>query len=274
MKVEIATEPGTAGRANEDFAAAGPGVVVLLDGAGTPAGAECGCEHGVAWFAAALGSGLLAEVVTRPDRALTDCLADAIVRTAALHGDGCDLAHPGTPSATVIAVRVTGEVLEYLVLADSVLLLEHTGGRAPVAVSDDRAGRVGVPLRGPVDALAAGTSEHTAALRSYVETLREHRNREDGFWVAAADPAAAYAALTGSVPLAELTGFTLLSDGASRLVDTFHRADWAQVAGLVRGEGPGSLIREVRACELTDPEGRRHPRGKARDDATVVAVTI
>jgi hypothetical protein len=40
MRVALATEPGTPGRPNEDFAAVAPGAAVLLDGATTfPTGA-------------------------------------------------------------------------------------------------------------------------------------------------------------------------------------------------------------------------------------------
>ncbi|GAA2750926.1 protein phosphatase 2C domain-containing protein [Kitasatospora cinereorecta] len=270
----IASEPARPGRGNEDFVGAAPGVVVLLDGAGTPDGAESGCDHGVAWFSARLGVELLARAVREPDRALTDCLADAVAATAEAHGGGCDLGHPGTPSATVVAVRVAAEVLEYLVLADSVLVLDHVGGVPPVAITDEREAVVGGPLRGGLDRLDAGTPEHAAALLGYVAAMRGRRNRADGFWVAAADPAAAYAALTGSVPLADVTGFALLSDGASRLVDTFALADWTGVLALLRERGPAALIAEVRRAEAADPLGRAHPRGKAQDDATAVLVRL
>lgn len=274
MHLEIATEPARLDRPNEDFIAASPSAVVLLDGAGTPPGSDCGCAHGVAWFVTRLGVNLLASVTNQPDRALTDCLADAITTTAALHPE-CDLTHPGTPSATVIAVRLTGQDLEYLVLADSTLVLEHTDPTAgPAAITDDREAQVGAAFRGSMDAVPIGTPDHADALRAYVEAMRAHRNQQDGFWVATADPAAAYASLTGSVPRADVTGFTMLSDGASRLVDRFHLADWTEALKLIRDHGPAALIREVRTAELSDINGQRWPRGKAHDDAAVATVTL
>ena len=59
MRVLLASEPGAAERPNEDFAAAVPGAVVLLDGAGYVPDSDTGCVHGVAWYARTLG-GLLA----------------------------------------------------------------------------------------------------------------------------------------------------------------------------------------------------------------------
>ncbi|MEK2488574.1 protein phosphatase 2C domain-containing protein [Kitasatospora purpeofusca] len=274
MHLEIATEPARQDRPNEDFVAASPSAVVLLDGAGTPPGSDCGCSHGVAWFVTRLGVNLLAGVTNRPDRALTDCLADAITTTAALHAE-CDLTHPGTPSATVIAVRLTDQDLEYLVLADSTLIVEHADpATGPVAITDDREALVGATLRGSMDAVPTGTAEHGEALRRYVEAMRAHRNQPDGFWVAAADPTAAHAALTGTVPRTEVTGFTMVSDGASRLVDRFHLADWPEALKLIHDQGPAALIRAVRTAELADADGKRWPRGKAHDDTAVATVTL
>ncbi|WP_327067430.1 integrase [Kitasatospora sp. NBC_01302] len=226
------------------------------------------------WHVSRLGVSLLAEITKRPGEALAECLAAAITQTAELHGDTCDLAHPGTPSATVIATRIGEEEGEYLVLADSTLVLEPADGRAPVAITDDRETKVGAVLRQPMDAEATGSQAHTDALRAYAEALRGHRNRPGGFWVAAADSAAAHEALTGTVPCADLAGFTLLSDGASRLVDRFALADWFQTPRLVCAQGPAELIHQVRAGERDDAAGKRWPRGKAHDDAAVAAVTL
>jgi len=61
MQVTLATDPGTPGWPNEDFAAVAPGAAVLLDGATTfPRGTDTGCVHGVAWYARTLGTTFLA----------------------------------------------------------------------------------------------------------------------------------------------------------------------------------------------------------------------
>ena len=59
MHVLLASEPSAPDRPNEDFAAAVPGAVVLLDGAGYHPASGIGCVHGIAWYARTLG-GLLA----------------------------------------------------------------------------------------------------------------------------------------------------------------------------------------------------------------------
>ena len=79
MRVALATDPGTPGWPNEDFAAVAPGAAVLLDGCTTtPRGADTGCVHGVAWYARTLGTAFLAAITADPPVPLADALAGAI----------------------------------------------------------------------------------------------------------------------------------------------------------------------------------------------------
>ncbi|WP_242884965.1 integrase [Actinomadura litoris] len=244
MRVEWATDEGSAERGNEDFVAAAAGAVVVLDGCGLPLGTELGCAHGTAWYARSLGTRLLARMLDgiggappagqpvgppegahRPGgRPLVARLAGAISDVAASHRATCDLAVPTTPAATVVALRVRGDLLDYLVLADSTLLLDGPGGLTRISA--------GAPF-------------------------------------AAADPAVADAAITGTVPVAELTRAFLLTDGATRLAERFQLIGWEALAELAAGSGPAALIARTRETERTDPRAVRWPRGKAHDDATV-----
>ncbi|MFF3633300.1 integrase [Streptomyces sp. NPDC002250] len=268
MRLVLATLPAEPERENEDFAAFAPGAAVLLDGAGV-GGAETGCTHGVAWFSGTLGALLLRSITAHPSRSLADCLADAIGIVRSLHEDSCDLAYRASPTSTVVAARASGGALEYLVLGDSSLLLADGDGGAAV-ITDRRLDEVGKRLRGPVDALPTGSPEHSAALAEYRDALTGLRNRPDGFWIAGPDPRAAEHALTGTAPLESLASVTLMSDGATRLVDRFELADWQETLAVLNSGGPHELIRRVREAEGGDPYGRRWPRGKARDDATAL----
>ncbi|MEN3586652.1 protein phosphatase 2C domain-containing protein [Streptomyces sp. ZYX-F-203] len=268
MRIALASLPAEPDRDNEDFAAAAPGAAVLLDGAGV-GGAETRCTHGVAWFSSMLGGLLLRSIAVQPARSLADCLADSIGLVRALHEDTCDLTYRASPTSTVVAVRAGGGVVEYLVLGDSTLLLADKGGGTDV-VTDRRLDEVGKRLRGPVDALSTGSPEHSAALAEYRDALTRLRNRPGGFWIAGPDPRAAEHALTGRAPLESLASVTLMSDGATRLVDRFQLADWRQTLTALDSSGPDELIRRVRKAEAGDPDGRRWPRGKARDDASVL----
>ncbi|MER7488323.1 protein phosphatase 2C domain-containing protein [Streptomyces sp. NPDC126497] len=268
MNVALGSLPAEPGQQNEDFAAVAPGAAVLLDGASV-AGAETGCVHGVAWFSSTLGGLLLSSITAHPARPLTDCLADAIRDVRSLHEGTCDLTYRASPTSTVVAVRAGGGALEYLVLGDSTLLLADRDGKT-TAVTDQRLDEVGERLRAPVDELPTGSPEHAAALAEYRDALTGLRNRPGGFWIAGPEPRAAEHALTGTVLLESLASVTLMSDGATRLVDQFALADWREVLAVLGSSGPDELIRHVREAENGDLDGQRWPRGKASDDATVL----
>ncbi|WP_028647846.1 protein phosphatase 2C domain-containing protein [Nocardiopsis sp. CNT312] len=247
MPFRTASRPGRDDHPNEDFAAVGADCAVVLDGVTAPPGIDNGCSHGVAWFAQALGGRLLAGIET--GLPLNGALAGAITGVAALHADTCDLTRQESPSVTVVAVRVRADVLEYLVLSDSVLLVEQGDGVRLVADTrlDDLRRRL---------AAEGGTVP--------VRTLR---NVPGGFWTAGADPRAADEAVTGTLSPGR---FAAMTDGAARAVEVFGACTWEEAFALVMTEGPDALVDLVRTLERADPEGRGHPRGKAHDDATVV----
>ncbi|WP_405587435.1 hypothetical protein [Streptomyces sp. NBC_01190] len=256
MRIETATEPGRPDVPNEDFVAvAAPaggrgGAVVLLDGV-TPPPDNGGCAHSVPWFTTRLGGALLELSVSRPDLALAACLSTAISRTAGLHRDSCDLSHPLTPQATVVAVRWDAAAVEHLVLSDSALLLEAPDGSV-TPVLDDRIDR----------------------LRAAGRRVAPLRNVAGGFFTAAADPAVASRAVTGRTPVAEVRALAAVTDGAARGVEVFGSDDWPGLFALVRKAGPHALIARVRALEDADPTGTAVPRGKPYDDATAVLVEL
>jgi hypothetical protein len=264
MRTELASEPSELGFPNEDFVSVGlpasglGGVVVVLDGV-TPPRDGTGCAHSVPWFTARLGGALTELSLSRRDLTLADALASAIARTAAAHADSCDLSHPRTPQATVAVARWDAETVEHLVLADSVLLVERGGGdREVAALTDDRLARI-----------------PRERLRSAAVVDATLRNKEGGFWTAAADPSVAERAVTGSAPREGVRSLTALTDGAARWVEVFGRGGWADAVSLVRERGAGALVAEVRAMERADAQARlRLGPSKTHDDATVAHITL
>ncbi|MFD5467887.1 protein phosphatase 2C domain-containing protein [Kitasatospora sp. NPDC127059] len=263
MRVSIATAPGGA-NPNEDWVAATPTLAVVLDGLST-AGLDTGCRHGVPWYVAQLGGHLVA-ALAEPGRPLADGLAQALDQVAALH-PGCDLGNPGTPSATVSVLRAGADSFDYLVLADSPIVFERADDYQ--VVTDLRVDTVVPELRAETERFATGTPEHSEAVRRMVEAQRLTRNTLDGYWVAASTGEAARHALTGAVPLDDVRSVAVLSDGVSRLVTEYRTASWTNAFATLREAGADGLISEVRKTEATDPDGRRWPRFKSGDDATV-----
>jgi Protein phosphatase 2C len=92
----------------------------------------------------------------------------------------------------------------------------------------------------------------------------------DNHRAAKADPDAARQATTGTIPLDGLHGVALLSDGTTRITDTYHLTDWPGLMQVLRDQGPAALIAQVREAEDDDPAGVRWPRCKPRDDATAL----
>lgn len=263
MRCELATAPGDPERPNEDWAsAAAPasgqgGVVVVLDGVTPPEGND-GCVHSVPWFTARLGGALVELSGSRRDMDLAEILSESIRRTADAHRSTCDLSHARTPQATVALARWGEHAIEYLVLSDAVLLLEGADG-AVRAVLDDR-----------LDRLPPGSLASAATVDGRL------RNKEGGFFTAAADPEVAARAVTGTVPADQVRSLAALTDGASRWAEVFREGDWAALLELVRKAGPQGLIDRVRELEGADAAaGRvRLRRSKTHDDATAVFVEL
>jgi hypothetical protein len=265
----LASVPIGPDAANEDFAAVSATAAVLLDGAGMADGMESGCSHGVAWYTRHLGVTLLSMISAEDGGSLRHALAHAIAHVRMLHEGMCEVSDPRSPAATVVAIRARRGYLEYLVLSDSVLMIDATAAE-PVILTDDRMERLCRPHMAWMNSHLIDTPEHRAALREFIDTVRALRNTIDGFWIAADDPAAAYHAITGRVALTDVKAVVLLSDGACRLADPFGLLTWAELFGVIRSEGPAEAIRRTRAAEASDPQGRRWPRGKMADDATIV----
>ncbi|RAJ38676.1 hypothetical protein K353_04232 [Kitasatospora sp. SolWspMP-SS2h] len=273
MRVELAVDARRPDRANEDFAAATPEALVLLDGSSAPATLRSGCTHGIAWYVRRLGVHLLTGLTDRTDRPMADCLADAIAGTAALHDDTCDLTDPATPAAMVVAARLRGDTLEYLALGDSLLVL-HLKDGPPRVIGDNQRFPDGEALRRQIWSTVPGTAERAALYLRYAVAVRAARNTGRGPWIAAATPHAAAHAETGAVARADLHGVAALSDGAARYTDRLELGSWADALRLLAQDGPAELIAQVRAAERSDAACLRWPRSKAHDDAAALYAAL
>ncbi|QFG23848.1 protein phosphatase 2C domain-containing protein [Actinomadura sp. WMMB 499] len=253
MQVSYASE-ATPGRENEDFVAAGPGWVVLLDGATAPPGVDSGCRHDPAWLVRRLGGRIAAGLAVEGGRPLPDLVAEAIKVTGEAHAGTCDLDNPDSPSATVSVLRRRADAVDWLVLADSPILFESAAGAGA-----------------PPDVLVC-RDDRVDRLPSYTPAaVRAARNSPGGFWVASTKPEAAHEARTGRVPLRGLSRAAVLSDGASRLVERFGLLSWAGLLRALEEEGPAEVLRRTREAEAARPADAGG-RGKRHDDATAVLV--
>jgi len=106
---------------------------------------------------------------------------------------------------------------------------------------------------------------------------RRHRalaNQPDGYWRLDLDERALEHIEVERVPARRGDAFLLLSDGFYRLVDVYRRYSYETLLDAAQRQGVAPLAAELRAIEAADPECRRFPRLKPRDDATAVLVRL
>lgn len=260
MRFSAATEAGTAGKPNEDWVAVSPNGAVVLDGVTVFDEIETGCKHGTPWYVSQLGTRLLA-VTSVPGVSLRSALARAISEVADLHADTCDLGQVGAPSAAVAVVRIGEHSVEYLVLADVTILLDSAEGLT--VVTDQR-----------VSETVTDLADQEDAGNEVMKRRERYRNREGGYWVAAADPAVAQHAEAGQAPVMGIRAIGLMSDGVTRLVSPFKHATWPGILSAALNSGPSSVIKDVRNVEAFDAGRKCWPRFKVSDDATMAVIEI
>ncbi len=238
-----ATLPGAAGRPNEDAFAILPSLAVIADGATSPPQLGDGCIHGPAWYARRLVASVVSAHADDPAQRPAELLATAIASTTAAHADTCDVSHPGTPSATVAMLTFQPDgAVQWLVLGDCTLVLD--AGRGVQVVSDDRLSNSSHAERAAVKTpgVPANPAEYSQRIDALVLAQRAHRNRSGGFWVAAAEPKAAFEAYTGTTtppPQGSAHRAALLTDGASRIVDIYSSLSWKCSVEGARSIGAG-----------------------------------
>jgi len=121
-----------------------------------------------------------------------------------------------------------------------------------------------------------GLSQETIWQR-VLPTTRRHRalaNQPDGYWRLDLDERALAHIEIKHRPARSGDDFLLLSDGFYRLVDVYGRYSYETLLGAAQQRGLAPLAAELRAIEAADPECRRFPRLKPRDDATAVLARV
>lgn len=272
MLASIATQEGegSSSRENEDWAGATPTVVALLDGLSSDTEAGSGCRHTTSWYVNHLGARLL-EVASDQDVDLKRALATSIADVVELHPE-CDPNHPGSPSATVAMLRNSHsrKEVEFLVLADARVVIETVDGIE--FFTDDRVDKVSEPAQSEALRHRLGSPEQRQAVADLIASQKPLRNVDGGYWIASGNPRAAGQAVTGAFSSETVVRAALLSDGASRVVDTFNHMSWTEALDLMGRRSPDELISLVRALERSDGDGLRWPRFKSADDATAAYV--
>jgi hypothetical protein len=242
--------------------------IAVLDGATAFEPASISASR----YAGRLSQALCGALAAPPHTPLTDVLAGAISLTACSLG----LSGPHGPSSTVAAARLSGDRIDLLTLGDSIIVYDTPGG--PAILTDDRLDQLGLPERASYRRrLAAGAGyddTHQALLRQLQQRQRQHRNQPGGYWIAAADPAAAHQARTTSIPAASTAWIALATDGAADIIQHLAADDWPAIAHQDAAGLAGLLQRCHDWEQNTDPHGRLLPRAKRHDDKTIATANL
>jgi hypothetical protein len=110
------------------------------------------------------------------------------------------------------------------------------------------------------------------ALQPALYANRRRRNRPGGYGVIEADPACL--AFAEHMPLADPSDVLLMSDGFFRLVDHYGKVSETELLGrAVESGGVSTFYETLRRIERSDPDCRKFPRLKPKDDASAIALT-
>lgn len=264
MKVHTAQLAGADRSADRLFVT--DNAVLVLDGASAfePTDVDPGT------YAETLGTVIAEQLDADPHTVIADAVAVAITTAV----DQLDLSAGRCPSSTVSVLRVRERVADLYVLGDSPI---HYGNDTTSHdLTDERLKALPLAERHTFTArLRAGHGygdDHRATLAALQASQRRHRNTERGYWIAEANPGAAYRAITTTIDRDPTTWAVLATDGAAHLLDHVGRPTWAGVAGL-DDEQLSALLRSVHRWEdHEDPDGRHLPRAKRHDDKTIAAI--
>jgi hypothetical protein len=252
--------------AGDDRVFTSQGVAVVLDGAT----AFAPVPVPPARYADTLGRCLLRHHAKNPTADLRDSLRAAIRHTANELG-----LRPGiSPSSTVSIVRDSGRTVDVLVLGDSPVILAV--GEEMLKISDERVSGLDLPeqvtYRSRLASGAGYDDRHRATLVALQKHQAKYRNRQNGYWIAEADPDAASHAIYRQFASESLRWAVMATDGAAEPMSHLALDNWPSVAEMDNAELRDLLVRCQHWEECVDPDGVLHPRPKRHDDKTLAVL--
>lgn len=179
--------------------------------------------------------------------------------------------------------------------ASALIVSEHEGELVGVDLGDCRcfaldssgaAHAIGGPDNAADDeqraAAQAGTVANPAALLRDAGTLERLRAKRalhnidapGGYRVFGLQSDCAWSSRSWALQLARPAHILLCTDGLSALVDRYHAYDAAGIVRAALDKGLQELGRELRAIEIADSSGAKHPRFKPSDDATALLLRL
>jgi hypothetical protein len=277
------SDPGNAGKPNDDSLCAGPGLAAVIDGAtgigDRPVFPEAGSD--AAWLAK-----LASETFSRAHPACdTASLVRDVCRSARTilqaRTDISALPRHAWPTASFQMARLADGGIELAGLGDCVAFVLQPDGETTVhsAMPANR-GRESAWARTLLDA-AGGLDANGEIPRqgAVLERMRKARDRHNtpqgGVWTLGLVEEAALHLARIRLPARDDTSILLMTDGFSALFDAYRKNSPGGAIRAVLSRGLADNLCELRAIEREeDPLAQRFPRFKRCDDATAILCRI
>ncbi|MDQ0463972.1 hypothetical protein QO010_001743 [Caulobacter ginsengisoli] len=273
------SDPGSAGRPNDDAFCAADGFAAVLDGATGLGGRLLDTPSDAAWVAQQGAERLTHHSTTHHGHdllraALADVEARFVAERLSAPTEMYEL-----PMASLMMVQAgPPDALTALWFGDCSALVQRPGQAIEVVGSafDQKADEAGAAasLAASLGMGAVGHLERPEFLTLARAARNRYNTADDGDWVFAPDVRCAEHAQTATLAAPPGTWLLLATDGFLALASDYQRYDPAGLMAAARTEGLAALLRELRAIEDADPEGRRFPRFKKGDDATALLLEV
>lgn len=177
------------------------------------------------------------------------------------------------PSCSCSIVRINGDFLEYLSMADSPILVQKIDGTVTVIAEERLQVLDKISLCQAVEISKTDNISVKDAIPKIAETLKKHRNllnSKDGYHAISIDSNAPYGAVLGSLPLAEIHAVAICSDGFSQHFDTLNISKNAEdFFNILLSKPAEEIFLDIVHKQKSDPTFDKYPRFKLSDDASV-----
>lgn len=280
--IETISDPGKAGRPNEDRFGFNDSVAFVVDGATGLGDRQFMPNFGsdAAWIADYAASRLAQEWTGDADISALIRQISADAREVFTQTAG-EQPRYAWPLAAFAGLHLTSTGLEFVGLGDSVVYVLHDDGRAetltalPQAFANEQAAaRQHIERVGGIG--ASGSAVNDPQTLEKLRKGRERQNTPEGtVWSLGLVPETADHLARKLVPLSEGATVLVCSDGLADLVSLYKLYDAASLVQRAATAGLGALVSELRHMEReVDPDGLAYPRYKQSDDTTAILVRL
>lgn len=265
--VEAITDPGRAGKANEDGYGLAGDFAWIIDGATGLADAPLlDAPSDAAWLTASLHDALTVGANTTTDpRALLTQAADRVTAAFKAERKRVPAERYEVPTAAVLLAHF-GDVVTVTDLGDCGLYLRHGNELARYGGSE----RGKALEQQNAQMLMSGGKGRTGEVLDFLRKIRNMANTPEGYAIFAPEPGCTARART-QVHAGGAGRALFMTDGFEAAEEDYGLYDKGALMASAEADLAGPL-KALRQVEADDPHCTRYPRFKPSDDATAMLI--